>query len=131
MKITNAILNPLYHKAFRIIYLQLLVMLVISSIWLLFKGFSSWLSAVFGGIAWIVPNFYFVNKIFRNSKQRSLNVIAKDFYLGEFIKLFLSGILIVFFVKIYTIVLVPFVITFIGVVMTAFFMPVVYTQCDK
>jgi F0F1-type ATP synthase assembly protein I len=105
-------------------------MLLISSAWFMFKDFNSWVSAIFGGIAWIIPNFYFVNKIFRNSKQRSLNVIAKDFYVGEFVQLFLSGILIVLFIKIYTIVLIPFVITFIGVVMTSFLLPVVYAKSN-
>jgi ATP synthase protein I len=123
MNITAPMLKPLRQKALLTIYLQLIVILVFAMIWFFIKGLSGSVSAILGGIAWTIPNFYFIRKIFKASNGRTLHDVAKDFYLGEVIKLLMSGILIVLFVKMFAIVLPPFLSTYIGVVMTSFFMP--------
>lgn len=124
MKITDSILKPLRKKALFAIYLQLCMMLVVALIWLTLRGFPSFFSAILGGIAWTIPNFYFIRKIFKTSNTKTLEDIAKDFYIGETVKLLMSGILIILFVKLFALALPAFLSAYVSVVMTSFFVPI-------
>lgn len=122
MKLTSGILKPYYKKAYNIIYLQIILMLGIAFLWLIFStAKGSFTSTIFGGISWIIPTFYFTWKIFKDDVSRSLPKIARDFLLAEMIKLFLASLLIILFLKLFTVELLPFLTGFLGAVAAAFF----------
>lgn len=46
------------------------------------------LSVVLGGLAFIIPNAYFVKYVFRFSAQESPELALRGFYVGEVVKIF-------------------------------------------
>lgn len=126
MKITNNILNPYYKKAFNLVYLQLGMMLLLAIAWLLGKDLRASGSALLGGVSWLIPSWYFIRKIFRHKKDRSINIIAKDLFIGELLKFFFSAVLIILCLKFFPVNLLAFLTGYIGVVTMAMFMPMVF-----
>jgi len=128
MQLTNKILSPTRNQALRIVYLQLLIIILVAIIWLYSSGKPAALSVLLGGIAWLIPTYFFIKKVFTSRQSRSASKITSDFFLAEVLKLFLSGVLIVCFLRIFSVFLLPFLLGYIGAVFVGFLTPLIYTK---
>lgn len=79
--------------AYKLLGIQLLTAVVITLLLLVFSGAETALSAFLGGLAYILPNAYFVRFAFRESGQQNPRKILYWFYVGEGGKLVLSGVI--------------------------------------
>ena len=69
----------------------LIIMLVITSFFMFGDGIST-KSALFGGLAALIPNWYFARKINKQQGQEARKIV-RSFYTGESGKLILTAIL--------------------------------------
>ena len=105
----------------RLILSQVFIVIAIGIVAWFFVGTRGGLSALLGGIAWMLPNTYFMHKLFVSRKARTGTQIVKDFYVGELIKLLLSGFLIALAVKFLPIEVLPFFVGFIITLLISWF----------
>ena len=80
--------------AYTLTGIQLAITLVVAL--LLFAFFDDVVpaySAILGGLAYILPNAYFVRYALGGTGQQSPNKIVRGFYIGEAIKLLLTGLM--------------------------------------
>jgi len=100
------------------IILQLVVVFMIFLLWWWVRDFRAGWSAILGGLACILPSWYFMCKLFGNGGSRSVHLsskqIIKNFYVGELIKLLLSVIMLVVIIKYFPVDLVPVICGYIG-----------------
>jgi len=76
----------------RLIAVQFIILLVISLAWL-GSGRVSALSALLGGLIFLIPNAYFAHKTFAHQGARAARQIVGAFYRGEAGKLILAAVL--------------------------------------
>jgi len=88
-----------YHRAIRILLIQLTVILILAVLLLLIVNIKASYSALLGGLTWLIPSLYFTIKLFANNKVKSPQQMIKTFYANELIKLLLSAILFVLAIK--------------------------------
>lgn len=112
-----------YRIVFKIIYLQLGILLSVAVLWFFLKNTQTCYSALLGGLAWLLPSWFFIRKFFKRAETRSLQEITKDFFLSELIKFLLATALIILFLKIFPVNLVAFLSGFIGVVVASLLLP--------
>lgn len=114
------------HSAYKLLYFQLALVVLAALIFLFYQGFVSMWSVLLGGVAWMVPCFYFVRKCFIMRQSCTPQQLVKKFYLAELIKLVFSGLLVVLFVKFIPINVLPFLCGYGVAVLTIWLMPYVY-----
>jgi ATP synthase protein I len=119
-------LQPFRAQAYKLIYAQIAVILLLFFCFWLFKNIQAGYSAFLGGMACVIPSVYFVKKVF-SSYKRSSQKIVLDFYLAEFIKLFLSAILLVLIFKLLPVKLVALVSGYISAYLAIWLMPLIGT----
>jgi ATP synthase protein I len=112
-------------KAYLMIYLQIIIILLIAIFYFIFKGKSDFLFALVGGICWLLPSFYFTRKLFIMPGNKSAIYIVKNFYLGEIVKLVFSGILIVLSFKFLHVDAVPFLVAYFAAVLSIGIYPII------
>lgn len=99
----RSIFLPFYFLTF----LQIILALIASILWLIFSDWYTALSSLLGSIAWILPSFYFTKKISKATfppKAGQNNTMLLSLFLGsEFKKLVISAILVVSFAAIFRI----------------------------
>ncbi len=117
-------LQPYRRQAYKLVLLQIAVVLGLFVGWWLFKDIKAGYSALLGGLACVIPSLYFVKKLF-SSKERSMKKIMFDFYIGEFSKLLLSAVLLVLIFKYLPVKLIPLITGFIGAYMAIWLAPLV------
>ncbi|NOQ35017.1 MAG: F0F1 ATP synthase assembly protein I [Methylococcaceae bacterium] len=78
----------------KILTLQVLIILVVSSGFYIAGGSSKALSPLLGGVAAFIPNLYFALRMARTAGQDAQKIV-RSFYAGESGKLILTGILFV------------------------------------
>lgn len=101
-------------QAYRLVALQMLVALVIALGWLISGGIAA-LSALLGGLAAVLPSFYFAYRFFAATGARQVNRIIKAFYWGELTKILLSAILVILITHLWAnLAIMPFFIGFAG-----------------
>ncbi len=79
--------------AYRLAGIQLALTFVIASLLLAFNGFEPAFSALLGGVAYILPNAWFICFAFGDSGQATPRMVLRRFYLGEAGKLILTGLI--------------------------------------
>lgn len=99
-------------KAYKVIAAQWTISMIVALVFLVTMGGHAGVSALLGGIAYALPSAYFARKLFSDASARQAKAIVKRFYWGEMIKLLLSAILAVLFVRLYHVNLIAFFITF-------------------
>jgi F0F1-type ATP synthase assembly protein I len=95
-------------SAYKVLYIQAAIVFSIAFLWAIFGiGITTWFAVVAGGSAWILPNFYFIHRCFIIKPSPLLarramlpHSLLRKFYVAELLKLALSGLLIIFFLKI-------------------------------
>jgi ATP synthase protein I len=75
----------------RIMLVQTIALMVVTGSALIILGTVSAYSVLLGGLISIVPNAYFASKVFRHTGARAMEQIVRSAYLGEIIKLALTG----------------------------------------
>lgn len=108
---------------YKLIILQMLMVFVVASISVFISDWRGFVSVLLGGIAWVIPNLYFVHKLFKPKNIRDPQTLFKDFFLGEGIKLLFSAILIIFIIFLVPIKITGFLSGYIAAVAASFLMP--------
>lgn len=83
----------------KMVAFQLLLVLSLALISTVFFSNKAGYSALFGGITFLLPNFIFVWMAFAHAGARQSRKVLRGFYAGEAIKLFLTVLLFVVFLK--------------------------------
>lgn len=83
----------------KLVVFQLLAVLSIALISTVFFSGKSGYSALAGGVTFLFPNSIFVLMTFAHAGARQTQLVLRGFYAGEAIKLFLTVILLVVFLK--------------------------------
>lgn len=136
MRTTTTIYNILTNArrgAFRLIYAQIiLVLLVTCMYWLSYRNSSHaieflW-STLLGGVVWILPSCFFV--FYCINKRTLLSPVAalRQLYVAEFIKFLLSGILLVLCVKFLLLQPIPFLSGYAVAVLAQFFLMLIFPR---
>lgn len=109
--------------------IQFLLALIISLITLIVFGGQAAISAALGGLTALLPAVLFAGKLFQYSGARSARKIVKCFYQGEALKISSSLILFALVFMLYKkIVPLAFFLTYIALVMTHWFAPLIINQ---
>ncbi|MGD9153562.1 MAG: ATP synthase subunit I [Gammaproteobacteria bacterium] len=98
----NAIIKQL------LFYQAAILLLVTGSFWV-FLGEDSGISALLGGLAWVLPSFYFTRRVFIAMRSEKPRYMLKEFYVAEFYKLFFSAVLMILMLKLFSVVAIPFI----------------------
>ena len=70
---------------------QLAALLLLTGLSFLGLGLVFAYSVMLGGFISIIPNVYFANRVFRVSGARAMEAVVRNAYVGELIKLALTG----------------------------------------
>ncbi len=95
----NPLQKKIQNEAYRIVFWQLVSVVVIACIALLIKGQQTGLAVLLGGLAYGLPNLFFVFRVFRYAGAHQMTKFVAAFFLGEALKLILSSILFLVIVK--------------------------------
>ena len=106
------------NKAYRIVFWQLVGVLLLSIIALLISGITSGFSVLLGGLAYGIPNLLFVWRVFRYAGAQQMTQFAAAFFAGEAFKLILGGILFLIIVKTLPVSLLSVLVGFIGAIVS-------------
>lgn len=104
-----------------------LIVLVALIIWV-FAGLSYSYSFFLGGLVSIIPNLFFVFRVFRENKASAAKRIVKAFYRNEAIKLLLMAFIFIVFVKLFNLELLPFVLGFLVAQMGVWLSPILFLK---
>jgi len=96
----------------KLVAFQLLLVLIIALISTVFFSVKSGYSALAGGTTFLLPNLIFVLMTFAHAGARQTHKVLRGFYAGEAIKLFLTVLLFVVFLKYGSLSLTAFYISF-------------------
>lgn len=113
---------------YKLIILQLILLSIVAGIFVFIKDWTYFVSVLLGGSAWIIPNLYFVRKLFKPKTIRNSQDLLKDFFLGEGIKLLLSAGLIILIMLLFTVKPTAFLSGYIATVMAVFLPPFWYKK---
>jgi len=102
----NPLQKNLKRKFWQVVIGQMLFVFVFALVFGFFKGRTAFESAFLGGLALSLPSFFFLRRVCK-SVLSSPHSIVFSFYMGEAIKLFVSGILLVIIIKIVSILVLP------------------------
>lgn len=115
----------------RLLLVQLGVTLLIAVIARLFGDDTAALSAAAGGLVCVVPNAYFVRKLFRHNGARAARQIVNGFYKGEALKLILSVTLFALVFKFLDVNPLVFFVAYIAAQMVFWFAPLIIVNKHK
>ncbi len=101
------------NKAYWLILVQVVLVLVAAVIVLLTMNLKTAYSLLLGGLVSILPNFYFARRLFRPVFVSKARQLLLNFYRNEVIKLILMGVLFVIILKLNIVVDLAFIIGFI------------------
>lgn len=99
--------------AYRLVGLQGLVVILIAMGFAI-SGKAAALSALCGGVACVLPSFYFARNLFATTSARAVKKIIKRFFLGELFKLAFSVTLMILMVRFLPVLLLPLLVGFVG-----------------
>jgi len=116
---------------YKLLIAQALLVLIIAGIAIVTLSKSAALSAILGGIVAIVPSLLFALKLFRHSGARAAREIVRGFYIGEALKIASSIALFTIVFIYYKVEPLIFFVTYIAVVMTHWFSPLIIDNQRK
>ena len=85
--------------SFKLIHKQLLLVVLIALVLNIFKGMHLAQAFFFGALTYSIPNLLFVAGVFSRKNIVAAKVFVVTFFIGEFFKLILSGILFLVIAK--------------------------------
>lgn len=105
--------------------MQLGVTFVVTCLFAVIDNKESAISALLGGIVYIIPNAYFALTLFKYQGARAARQIVNGFYKGEALKIILTIILFTLVFVVYRVKPLAFFVSYIIVLMTHWFTPCV------
>ncbi|WP_160064822.1 ATP synthase subunit I [Psychromonas sp. L1A2] len=114
----------------KLVAFQLLLVLFAALISTVFFSNKAGYSALLGGITFLLPNLIFVLMTFAHAGARQSQKVLRGFYAGEAIKLFLTVLLFVVFLKYGTLSLIAFYISFALLVTSQWLAPFFFYNND-
>jgi ATP synthase protein I len=105
-----------------IIVLQFATVFILATILLFAINYRAAIAIFCGGLAGIVPNIYFIWKVFGKTFQNAKTVI-KNFFIGEFVKLFLGALFLVLLARFANLQLLYLIIGYLATFLSVFFLP--------
>lgn len=113
-------------KIFKAFAMQSSIALVLAVAFLLLQGRVAFFSVILGAVAWLLPSIYFIRKLFiiRQNQGMTAQKLLSNFYIGEVIKLILSGILIVIFLRFIPVLVLSFFSGYIIAVLSFWVLPI-------
>lgn len=87
------ILNAIRSVAFGYIYMQIVVILIITALLYLLSNVIIAFSFLWGGIICIIPNLYFAHKLFARTGAQATQQIIASFYISEIVKFLITVLL--------------------------------------
>ncbi|HVE44233.1 MAG TPA: ATP synthase subunit I [Gammaproteobacteria bacterium] len=105
-------------EAFSIVINQIMGVLLLTLAAILLKDLRIGGSVLAGGLAYVLPNLFFVFWVFRYTGAHQMNKFVAAFFAGEAIKLFLSGILFLYIVKYLPVSLLSVLVGFVGAIIS-------------
>lgn len=93
----------------QLLFCQAIILLLVTGGFWGFLGENSGVSALLGGLAWILPGFYFTRRVFIAMRSGKPRYMLKEFYVAEFYKLFFSAVLMILALKLFSVVAIPFI----------------------
>ena len=79
--------------AYKLVGIQFVITILVALLIIIFFSTVTAYSVLLGGLAYILPNAYFIRFVFRGSGQQAPHTILRWFYLGEAGKLVLTGVI--------------------------------------
>ena len=92
-------LKPIKNQAYQIVIWQLIIIVALALLLFIFRGVQHGISALLGGLAYWVPAFVFVWRVFARASIRAAKQFIAAFFAGEAIKLLFSAALFLLIVK--------------------------------
>ena len=114
----------------KLVAFQLLLVLIIALVSTVLSSTKSGYSALAGGITFLLPNLIFVLMAFAHAGARKNKEVVRGFYAGEAIKLFLTVVLFVVFLKYGSLSLLAFYISFSLLVVSQWLAPFFFYNND-
>jgi ATP synthase protein I len=91
--------KSIQNDAYQLVFWQFIIIVGLALILLLVQGIQSGLSVLLGGLAYVLPNFMFVWRVFARTSAQAARQFLIAFVVGESTKLILSAVLFVLIVK--------------------------------
>jgi ATP synthase protein I len=99
---------------------------IMAAAWLM-AGWPAAVSALLGGLAVVLPSFYFAYRFFAVTHARQVRRIIRSFYWGEFTKIALSGVLVVLIARCWPdMAALPFFSSFLAASLSVWLVPLIY-----
>jgi F0F1-type ATP synthase assembly protein I len=117
-------LKKVRNQAFKLIGLQVIVVVFIAVLFWIFGSWHAGWSSFLGGLAGVIPSCYFVWKFFANQKRQPMQIV-KDFFVGEMVKIILGAVFLVLLVKFLPVLLLPLLIGYIGAYFAIWLIPLI------
>jgi ATP synthase protein I len=114
----------------KLVAFQLSLVLIVALISTVFFSNKVGYSALFGGLTFLLPNVVFVLMAFAHAGARQSKKVVRGFYAGEAIKLILTVLLFVVFLKYGSLSLSAFYISFLLLVMSQWLAPFFFYNND-
>jgi ATP synthase protein I len=114
----------------KLVAFQLSLVLIVALISTVFFSNKTGYSALFGGLTFLLPNVVFVLMAFAHAGARQSKKVVRGFYAGEAIKLFLTVLLFVVFLKYGSLSLIAFYISFLLLVISQWLAPFFFYNND-
>jgi ATP synthase protein I len=114
----------------KLVAFQLSLVLIVALISTVFFSNKVGYSALFGGLTFLLPNVVFVLMAFAYAGARQSKKVVRGFYAGEAIKLILTVLLFVVFLKYGSLSLSAFYISFLLLVMSQWLAPFFFYNND-
>lgn len=115
---TNSLRHLVQGEAYQIVFRQLLGVLILALAATLFAGTKGGFSVLAGGLAYGLPNLIFVWRVFRYTGAQQMHKFMAAFFMGETVKLILSGFLVLLVVKYLPVSLLSVIVGFIGAIVS-------------
>ncbi|MGQ3890849.1 ATP synthase subunit I [Legionella sp. CNM-4043-24] len=119
------------HKVSRLLWFQFGLCLLISLALFALSGRREALSAFAGGMVAFLPALLFARNVFRYQGARSARQIAKSMYVGEGLKIIFSVALFTLVFVFYKVAPLTFFLTYIAVVLSHWFAPLIIANKQK
>jgi len=123
---TTDLLCDIRNKVFIAIAIQSLIVFALALVFLFLQGAMAFFSVILGAISWFLPSIYFICKLFIIKPQQQIipQKFVNNLYIGEVIKLVLSGILVIIFLGFTDVLVLPFLIGYIAAVLSLWVLPI-------
>lgn len=90
----NTSVQPERNSALKANALQVLLVFAVAAIFYLVSGKTAFFALLFGGLASVLPSALFATLVFTFFNPQALKRLAIVFFLGEFVKLLISSVLL-------------------------------------